>query len=290
MTDTIAPPDEMAPGIYQLTAEQYHADPVPGGSLSSSGARKLLPPSCPARFRYEADHGTEPKAHFDIGHAAHKLVLGTGPDLVVVDADSWRTKAAKEAAQEAREAGAVPLLPDDHDQVQAMAAALRQDPLAAALLDPDQGLAEQALIWKDRRTGVMRRALLDWLPEARRGRTIIPDYKTCASAAPDDLAKALYRFGYHQQADWYAAGAQALGLAGDDAAFVFICQEKNPPYLVTVIEPDHIAMRIGKTLNQQAIGIYDWCRRNDTWPGYSDDIVSIALPRWVEAQFEEMAA
>lgn len=279
-----------APGVHRMTADEYHRGPIAAVSLSSTGARKLLPPSCPARFRHDQLNGTEPKAHFDIGHAAHKLVLGTGPDLVVVDADSWRTKAAKEAADEARAVGAVPLLPADHDQVQAMAKALRADPLAAALLDPDEGLAEQALVWPDRRTKVLRRALLDWLPETGTGRTIIPDYKTCASAAPDDLAKAVHRFGYHQQADWYLTGAQALGLAGDDAAFVFICQEKVAPYLVTVIEPDHIAMRIGKALNHQAIGIYDWCHSNDVWPGYADDVVSVALPRWVEAEFEEMAA
>lgn len=35
------------PGVYDLPAEVYHADPVEGGSLSSTGARKLLPPSCP---------------------------------------------------------------------------------------------------------------------------------------------------------------------------------------------------------------------------------------------------
>ncbi|MBO0827768.1 MAG: hypothetical protein J2P24_08300 [Streptosporangiales bacterium] len=44
------------PGVYNLPAAVYHADPVPGGSLSQSGAKKLLPPSCPALYRYWADH------------------------------------------------------------------------------------------------------------------------------------------------------------------------------------------------------------------------------------------
>jgi len=34
------------PGVYALPADVYHADPVAGGSLSSSGAKKLL--ACPA--------------------------------------------------------------------------------------------------------------------------------------------------------------------------------------------------------------------------------------------------
>ena len=39
------------PGVYDgLDEAAYHADPVPGGSLSASGAKLLLPPSCPALY------------------------------------------------------------------------------------------------------------------------------------------------------------------------------------------------------------------------------------------------
>ncbi|MGW9447058.1 hypothetical protein, partial [Bacillus mobilis] len=45
------------PGVYDGIPEAvYHRDPVPGGSLSSSGARKLLAPSCPALFKYDQEH------------------------------------------------------------------------------------------------------------------------------------------------------------------------------------------------------------------------------------------
>ncbi len=32
-----------APGVYVIPADDYHADPVPGGSISASGARRILP-------------------------------------------------------------------------------------------------------------------------------------------------------------------------------------------------------------------------------------------------------
>src|SRR4051812_35256773 len=100
------------PGIYpDLSNDDYHADPVPGGSLSSSGARSLL--ECPAVYRHQRDHGRPNKAHYDIGHAAHMLVLGAGPDIYPVDAADWRTKAAKEEAEQAREFGMTPLLIHD---------------------------------------------------------------------------------------------------------------------------------------------------------------------------------
>lgn len=278
--DTTAPAETMAPGIYRMTAEQYHADPVPGGSLSSTGARKMLAPSCPALFQYEREHGQEHKRIFDVGSAAHMSVLGIGAEIRVIEADNYRTKAAQEAKKEAYADGAIPLLPDEHAEIEAMAVALRQHPIAAALLDPDRGLPEQNLIWQDRQTGVMRRARFDWLPETGRGRVVIPDYKTCASAAPADLEKAVHRFGYHQQADWYLTGAQELGLADEDAAFVFICQEKTAPYLVTVIEPDFEAMRVGKARNRRALSIYQWCTETGHWPGYTEDIALVSLPPW----------
>lgn len=269
-------------GIYQMTAEEYHADPVPGGSLSSSGARRLLAPSCPAKFRYEQDHGQAARAVFDFGQAAHMHILGEGPEIVIVDANDWRGKAAQQQRAEARERGAVPVLTAEHERIKDMAKALREHPVARALFDPDRGRPEQTLIWRDRRTGVMRRARLDWLPDPGPGRLIIPDYKTCASAEPAALARAVATYGYHQQDDWYRAGARALDLAGDEAAFVFVCQEKTPPYVVTVFEVDAASRRLGAARNQRAIDIFAECQRTGRWPGYGDDIAYLSLPPYVE--------
>ena len=68
-TDPSEPLTITAPGVYDIPAEDYHRDPVPGGSLSSTGARKLLPPSCPAKFRYEQDNPPTPTAALDFGQA-----------------------------------------------------------------------------------------------------------------------------------------------------------------------------------------------------------------------------
>jgi hypothetical protein len=277
-----------APGIYDIPAEAYHADPVPGGSLSSSGARRLLPPGCPALYRYEQDHPPAPRRVFDFGHAAHQLVLGAGPALVRVDAPDWRTKAAKEQRDAAHAAGEVPLLVDEHDQVQEMAAAIRAHPVAGALLDPAHGQPEQSLFWRDQRQPrVWRRARLDWVPAPRAGRGIFCDYKTTRSADPEQLAKAVYDHGYHQQGAWYLDGAKALGLADDDAAFLLICQEKTPPYLVTIAQLDVVALKIGRFLNRQAIETYAECTRTGRWPGHSDEVELLALPAWVENRYAE---
>lgn len=277
------------PGVYDDIPEAvYHRDPVPGGSLSSSGARKLLPPSCPALYKYEQDHKPPHKKVWEIGTAAHQLVLGTGPELVVIDAPRWDTNATKAEVAAIREAGNVPLKRGEHDQVQAMAAELKRHPIAGALFQPGTGRAEQSLFWKDPQTGVICRARFDWLPTPVKGkRLIIGDYKTCRKAEPRALSKAIAEHGYHQQDDFYRMGARALGIADDQSSFVFVFQEKNPPYLVTVVELDTVARRIGAERNRRALETYARCKAEDRWPGYSDDIEHLPLPPWAERDHDE---
>lgn len=275
-----------APGVYPyITAEEYHRDPVEGGSLSSTGARRLLPPSCPALYRHWRDGGSKPSAALDYGRAAHREVLGVGEDIVVVDAEDWRTKAAREQRDEARAAGKTPILVAEYQVIRAMAAVLREHPIAAALLRPGAGQAEQTLVWRDTDTGVMCRARLDWLPAPKGGRLIVPDYKTARSAAPDDLSRALYDHGYYLQADWYLSAVRALGLA-ETPSFVFIAQMKEPPYLVTVAEADPTALAIGAHQNRMARMTYAECTASGRWPGWTDDVALISLPPWVERRYE----
>jgi len=271
------------PGVYDLPAEEYHADPVEGGSLSSSGARKLLAPSCPALFRYEQDNRPTPTADMNLGSAAHKVVLGAGADLVLIEADNYRTKAAKEQRDQAHADGLIPLLPHEHAVVTAMAKALREHPTAAALLGRREGKPEQSLFWQDDRTKVWRRALIDFLPTPKPGRMLLADYKTCPNADRESIAKSVHQFGYHQQAAWYCDGVKALGLAAD-AVMLLVFQEKTPPYLVTVVELDVVAMDIGAARNRQAIDLYRQCTESGRWPGYADDVIRIPLPAWAEAR------
>lgn len=276
------------PGVYDMPAETYLADPVPGGSLSSSGARKLLPPSCPAKYRWELDHPPAPRPEWDFGHAAHKLILGAGPDIVVIDAADWKTKAAREDRDAAYAADQVPMLAADYEQVQAMEKALLEHPVASKLFAPGTGRPEQSLFWVDEPTGIWRRARLDWLRNPGPGRLITPDYKTTRAADLDSIARSVHLFGYFQQAAWYLDGVHALGLAEEgESAFVLVFQEKAAPYLITVVELDVMALRLGRELNRRAIELYAQCRQADRWPGYSDGIELIPLPVWAENKLLE---
>ncbi len=277
------------PGVYAMPFDVYLADPVPGGSLSTSGAKTLLN-ACPAIFAYEREHGRPDKAVFDLGHAAHTEVLYDGRRTVVIEADSYRTKDAREQAAAARAAGAVPILREKYAAVQAMAAAIHAHPIASKILAPDRGTPEQSLFWTDERTGIWRRARLDSLPHPATGRMVIADYKTTDSAKPEVFAKSIWNYGYDMQGDAYIDAVKTLGLA-DDAAFLLVAQETTPPYLISIVEPSASVLRIGHERNQRAIDIFKRCTETDHWPAYVEGIELLDLPLYAERQHEmEMAS
>jgi hypothetical protein len=280
------------PGIYDMPDAAYHQDPVPGGSLSNTEARRLL--DCPAKYRWFKDH-QEHKATFEFGHAAHRVVLGVGAEIVVCDFDDWRSKDARAARDEARAQGRSPVLAHEWDTVQAMAEAIKAHPIAHRLLNAEGGRSEQSMFWQDTDpfTGrtVWLRGRLDRLPAipTTTGRLIVCDYKTAASADASSFSRSAANYGYHQQAAWYLDGIRVL-CGVDDPAFVFVVQEKDPPYLVNVIELDLTALDIGRTRNRAAIERWIACTDADDWPGYSADVELVSLPRWAELQHEEQAA
>jgi hypothetical protein len=268
--------------VEDLPDEQYHADPA----LSASGAKRLLPPSCPARFKYERDNGGRPnKRAFDVGHAAHAAVLGVGLELVVVDAANWMTKAAKEQRDAAYAEGKCPILVSEKYNVDRMAEAIREHPVAGYLLAKDSGKPEVSAFWHDEKHGIDRRARFDWLPHITDdGRLVIPDYKTTNSAEPRKFAKSMFDFGYDVQAVFYMDAIRALGLA-DDITFVFIAQETTAPYLITVHEFDEIGLRLGRERVDRACALFAECTATGIWPGYSDDIELVTPPYWLTDEY-----
>ena len=258
-----------------MADETYHRHEA----LSSSGARRLLPPSTPAHYRHYIDNPPPPKRAFDLGHAVHKMVLGAGQELAIVKSDNYQTKAAREARDAAYAAGKVPLLEAEHVQAKAMTAAVRANPLAAALFNPDRGRPEQSLFWADDQTGAALRARLDWLPDTHDGRMVVPDLKTTVSASPTNLCKSMHEYGYYLQASFYTAGLRALGIA-EDVEFLFVFVEKEPPHLTVVRGLDYDALQAGAEDMRYAVDLFADCTASGEWPGYDNEIRYISLPPW----------
>lgn len=264
----------MKPGVHKVSLAEYLAHPA----LSSSGARKLLPPSCPALFHYERSNPIQATSEMEFGSVTHELLFGDGHGYVVLEYDSYRTKAAQSDAAAARAQGVIPILEHDMAVARAMVAVLRAHPTAGKAISG--GKSEQTLIWDDKDTGVQCRARVDHMKYNRKGRLLAVDYKTSTSADKEKIGKASWDYGYAQQDDWYRAGIRALGL-DTDPGFLLITQMKEAPYLVTVGQYDEMSLAIAHELNRRALQIFAECTERGVWPGFDDGIATLSLPGWV---------
>lgn len=272
MTDTLMGGPSLVDGLPEA---DYFRHPA----LSHSGAKLLLPPSCPAIYRWQRDHPPESKPDFDFGHAAHQMALGVGQPIEVIDADNWMTKAAKEERALAYELGRTPLLRKDYERVVAMRDVLDSDPQTSNLFAKakDRGVSERSLIWQDDEFGIERRCRVDW--GIYGDRILLVDYKTSVSAEPTSFAKSVANFGYDSQDDWYRAGARAV-FGTDDVAMVFVVQEKTAPYIPQVYELSDEFRRVGLAKNRRAMEVFAECSARDTWPAYSSEISVLEPPSW----------
>jgi hypothetical protein len=292
------------PGIYTVTAADYHADPCPEPSLSSTIV-KMLCLSSPlhawhAHPRLNPAPVDDETEAMNIGTGAHALLLeGTDADIVVVDAKDWRTKAAQQARDDARAAGKTPLLASTWADVQAMVGALRAqlawhtDGGADMFLD---GTPEQTIIWRE--DDVWCRARLDYLRAATVAgvsvaladpiaRVSVDDYKTTsATANPDTWTRTMFYAGLDIQAAWYLRGLRAV-LDHVDVSFRFCVQETFAPYALSVIGlgPDALLLAEKKCL--YALDVWRESRARNDWAGYPRRTCYAALPMAHEAWWLE---
>lgn len=274
-------------GIYDVPASVYHSDPCPEPSLSNSIA-KLICLSSPLHAQHQhprlnPQHTQTEAENLDVGTAAHAVLLEGEAAVTVVDANDWRTNAAKDARDGARLKGKIPLLAKKWADVQAMVKSAR------AQLDRHRdgramfknGKPEQTLIWREE-NGVWCRARLDWLRD-----DAIDDFKTTAgSADPDDWTRRpLFEMGFDMQVAWYLRGLKAL--TGYDGTFRFAVQETCPPYALSVITlgPDALLLAEKKCL----YAIEKWRDGLDkkVWPGYAPQTCYATLPPWHESWWLE---
>lgn len=275
----------IAPGVYDLSAEDYHADPVgPEPSLSASQA-KLLVDATPlhawaATPRLNPNVEREEKAAFDLGRAAHKAMTGKGGPVVVVDAKDWRTKAAQEARDAAYAAGATPLLAEQAVQVRTFVQAARRQMREHGIGDPfEGGENEMSLIW--RQDDVWNRAMVDTLDTFARVQT---DLKTSHDYAdPARWIRRSMEYGLDIRAAHYLDGTAAIYGAG----WVYRCVvvETKFPHALSVVELDAETIDLGRRKLAYARDL--WRRSLDTgvWPAWSHAVVRVGAPEYHVAKW-----
>jgi hypothetical protein len=280
----------MKPGIYPMPEADYHADPAPVPSLSSSIAGVLLARSplhaWHAHPRLNPAYVNEDKEAFDLGRAAHALLLEGDDRMQVIDAENYRTKAAQEARDAARAAGKHPVLPHQYADVLAMReAALRAISDCADLSGLDlkrDGTPEQAVLWQE--GDAWLRCRPDWLSTDRR---VVIDYKSTTDATPAAFQRQIVRMGYHFQDAFYSRGLKAA--TGTEPMFVFLAQENTAPYRCSFHACGPSLRQIAEGEIDRAVKVWTRCIQTGKWPAYRLDIHYAEATAWQMAEYEEHA-
>lgn len=258
---------------HDMPIDVYLEDPA----LSSTGARRLL--DSPARFRWEQAH-RRTSAAFDLGHAVHSLVLGSGPQIacipesVLSSSGSTNTNAAREFIAAKVSEGVVPLKADLFDVAMATADAVMSHPRARHIFEDAAGEAEVSVFATDPLTGVACKARFDWLTE-----DMGVDLKTTAgTAGAPGFGRDVAKYGYAIQDQWYR---DVLRWAtGREVGFQFVVVEKAPPHLVAVHQLDDMTLMQARAMGAKARAIYSDCAQANTWPGYGDEVLTPQIPTW----------
>ena len=264
----------MKSGIHQgIPSATYHADCADEPSLSSSIAKLLLerPPywAWAAHPKLNPDwKPAEPKAAFDIGSAAHALLLENGKDIMVIAADNWLTKDAKAKRDDARGLGFTPVLTKEYEKTQEMSR-IASEFLKEYGIDVSKTDNECTMIAEV--DGVLCRTRADiFIP----GRII--DYKT-TGVSLDVFNKQASKFGYDLQAAMYMRVALELG---EKCEWLFLVQETVAPYPVQMFKPTLEFLEVGKRKLAQALSIWSECMLMGEWPGYPKDVQLLDAMPW----------
>lgn len=275
-----------------VTTAEYLADPAPEPSLSSSIAKLLLDRSpSHARLAHAKLGGVSSPstAANDLGTLIHRYVLGKGSDVEPIDADDFRTNAAKQARAKARSQGRIPVLARVAGVAVAAAACIRREfERAGVALD---GESEVAIMWQEtaEHGPIWCRGMLDHVV-ARDGLLHVYDLKTIHCAHPDDCTRSAINYGYDIQREAYTRAAERLWPEYEGRIeFRFLFCEPDPPHAVTVAQLDATMRERGRRRWREAVETWSRCLHTDTWPGYAQEPVTLWSPGWLLQRESEAA-
>ena len=154
-----------------------------------------------------------------------------------------------------------------------MVRSLAAHPAVTALVEGAQ--TEVTARWEDGEIPCKGRADIDNIELE-----LLADVKSTEDARADAFSRSVWNYGYHRQDDWYRRGWRALGRP--IAAFVFIVVEKSAPYAVALYELDDAARLRGRQENDSLLARLAYHVEHDEWPGFSESIEPLSLPRWAE--------
>ena len=239
----------------------------------------------PEKFKYYKEHPEPSTPTLMFGAAVHKLLLEPetfDKEFVVMPHFDRRTKAGKEAYNKftAISEGRNIITIDDYQKAAEMAQTALKEYHVQTLLS---GEREKPFMWIDDSTGELCKIRVDAVL-GKSSPLMVIDYKTTNDASMDAFLKSVLNYGYDFQAGMYCEGvAQNMG---EFPMFIFIAQEKNPPYSVNIMRLDDDFLARGHKIFRRLLDEYHYCKESGDWYGYlgkdGGNIKTLSLPAWAK--------
>lgn len=276
---------QLKPGVYEkISPEIYHRQ-----KAFSRG--DMIMAEVPAKLYWHKTHPEVEKVTPAklIGSAFHTKLLE--PDVfdsryTVSPYENYRTNVAKDWRDEQENAGIVVLSKDQVDMIDQMVQSARELSDFARVFKSTRIQRELTVIAQDPATGLLLRARFDVVPNAN----IHADLKSAMDGSPEGFGKSAWDLGYGFQAAHYL---HVWNLARPDDQrheFVFLVQEKDPPYLSAMyVTPHSLIEYCDKILRARRYVIAE-CMRTGKWPGYDTRPLrenEFTLPAWAAREIQE---
>lgn len=284
-----------------LPMEKYLAMPAVSASIL-----KAMVDECPRAAWWQSHLNPalvrETSDEMDLGTLCHSMLLEDGPGKVLVIKPEdypakngnvpvgWTNGAIREARDEARANGFIPVLPGDMLAANAIVASAKgfieslrkTEPAVWQAFQPGGGDSELTVTWNEGEAGcvVPCRIRSDRTSADRR---LIVDLKfTGMSANPfawktDYTGAAFYRRGF--------------GVAFDtQPEYLFLVTETNPPYLSSLVGVSPAGFEFGTAKAMTGLLMWQRCMESGIWPGYPTMASYQDVPVWQESQWIERGA
>lgn len=230
----------------------------------------------------------ESTAVMDFGSLGHKLLLGRGAAVDIIDANDFKTDAAKAKRDASKAAGRIPTLAKHYEKaLELQKGATREFERMGILADFVAAKKERTFIWRE--SDCYLRCMIDAdLVDESTCTVNIFDLKITGDARPETCFKQISKMNYDLQQHFQIRALQGAfpHLAGR-IKHLFLFVESEFPFLVTPVELSAELAHNGRAKFGMALESWKTCTHTNRWPGYTAGIVTAEANTWDTKRIEE---
>jgi len=242
-------------------------------ALSYSGMKKLR--LSPAHWKaWHEDPDRTATADMALGTLTHLLLLE--PHREYSDLAIWTGKVKNGRVWDDFEAKNIHKLivkPKELDQARAMVNGIMANPFVARALRVMEGTAEKEFFGTDEIFEVPVKCTWDWITDE-----LVLDLKKTAGTCDEFEKYSIEKYDYDVQMMFYLRLAKLMDGKVRQGGWIVV--EDDKPHATKLILPSQYHIDRGNQICDEMLGRFMVCMRDESWPGYSDQMKIAEVAEW----------